>query len=682
MSFINLTHRNLHQHKANNHKAIPFKNNESTQNIPTNNTQDVTSKETSPLPDVASETIKKLILAASMANCSLDQYLKMTVPILRTKEVAGVKPENSVTAKVGNCLVTSLIDGGQIFSKVQDYIQKAEKSIQVEMFEFQNKDVDGHLWPTSGAEYLPGSAEQQSLLKLLIHKKQQSEKEGHPIKIQVILDAHKWYQDGLGNHKRHYNNLDMIKTLKENGIDVVPYPRAVQGGANLQHVKMLAVDGKKAILGGMNWGNHSTANHDACIAIETAPDKKNSEVDNIINEIFNKDWKFAWNRLENTKLIPGPLTEEDKENYSGPKRKILPENVDYNQKLATLFDNPHDKHRFSNNDLEILEVNPLNNPKIKVLVNSSREYSLIGEEGKESVGNLIKEKLETATSMKAELFVLSHKEIVQKIIERHKESQTPGGRPFKAEILLHPGILNDFPYCRMAESLLKEAGVPIRCYNVNDEISQRLHAKWAIFDNKDVVIGSANWSAAGLENNIEKGKRKDYPLTNDLINEEVSDYSEDVKFLEERLIEAEPNNNSFGFDGELNLETLKANNTALNAKLNSLKKGKSELPSKVPLNNGETVPKSTYLKYLKDLSGYYETITELTSKKNEYRRGNHECAVAFESTEIANTFLRQFDKDWEYSSPEDEKKPGKLSFTGHTLNKFAKAKEPSFSKLV
>ncbi|MEI7473804.1 MAG: phospholipase D-like domain-containing protein [bacterium] len=684
LNLINLTHRGLesNKNKVKNHNILTFtKYTNNNQSLPKIDNS-IDNEETVSLPGIKKETASKLILAANMAHCSLDEYLRMTVPILRTKNVSGVKPENSITAKVGNCLVTSLIDGGQIFNKVQDYIQNAEKSIQIEMFEFQNKNIDGDIWPTSGAEYLPGSQEQQNILNLLIHKKKESEKKGKPLNIQVILDSHKWYQDGLGNHKRHYNNLKMIHYLKENGIDVVPYPRAVQGGTTLQHVKMLAVDGNKVILGGMNWGNHSTANHDACVAIETAPDKTNSEVDNIIDEVFNKDWKFAWQRLGHTRLIPGPLTEEEKQYYSGPKRKILAENVAYNENIAKLFDNPIDKTRYENNELNLVKVNPVKNPKIGVLVNSPREYSFIGEEGKESIGNHIKERLNTASSIKAELFVLSHKEIVQKIIERHKEAQTPGGRPFKAEILLHPGILDDFPYCRMAESLLKEAGVPIRTYKTNDEIKQRLHAKWAVFDNKEVVIGSANWSAAGLENNLDKGKRNDYPLTNDLINEEISDYSEDIKFLEERVIGEKP---SFIFDGELDFETFKDNNVTLSCTAYRIKSGKLELSDKVALKNGDYVPKNTYMKYIKELSGYYKTIFELTSKKNEYRRGNHECAVVFDSPEIANTFIRQFDKDWEYSIPETEKhidNAEQIAFKGNLLHKFAKTKEPTFNKLI
>lgn len=670
--------------KSKNRSLIPFQKNveKNTQSLP-KVSYPLKSGSTTSLPDLRIETASKIINAANSAHCSIDDYLKLYLPILRinTKNIGGVEPENSVTAKVGNCLVTSLIDGGQIFKKTQEYIEKAEKSIQVEMFEFQNNRIDGDLWPFHGAEVLPGSQEQQNLLDLLINKKKQSEKDGKPINIQVILDVHKWYQDGNGNYKRHYNNLKMIKYLKENGIDVVPYPRAAQGGASLQHVKMLAVDGKKVILGGMNWGNHSTANHDACIAIETSPDKQNSEVDNIINDIFNKDWKFAWQRLGKTSLIKGPLNEEEQKEHSGLRKKILAENVDYFENLSGLFDTPEIKNRYEKGELNIVDVHPMTNPKLKVLVNSSREYSLIGEKGEESIGNYIKQRLDNATSLRAELFVLSHKEIVQKIIERFNESKEPNGRPFDVEILIHPGILNDFPYCRMAESLLKEAGVPIRSYNVNQDLSQRLHAKWAVFDNKELIIGSANWSAAGLENNVAKGKRDDYELTNDLIDEDIAEYMEDVKNLESKLFEGK---STFNLDGEVDFNVLKDRVKSLNSKLKDIKTGELFIQPSLTLQNGEITTKNEYIKNLKQLFGLYKTIQELENKKNEYRRGNHECAVALESPEIANTFLRQFDKDWEHSDIQGKKssEQKEISFAGGILKKFVYSKEPLFNKLV
>jgi len=232
------------------------------------------------LPGVPLNLAIKIIESSNKSGKTVGDYLGDYLKHL-TLKFDTVVPEPSITAKVGKTKVTTLIDAEQIFDKTAEYIKSAKKSIQIEMFEFQNLKIDGDIWPSKGAETIPGWERQQELLNMLVEKK----KADPSLNIQVILDVHKWYQDGHGLYKRHYANMKMIRYLKENGIDVVPYPRPKQGGTVLQHTKFLAVDGKKVIIGGMNWGNHSAVNHDACVAIETDSKYQNSEVDNIIEEI-------------------------------------------------------------------------------------------------------------------------------------------------------------------------------------------------------------------------------------------------------------------------------------------------------------------------------------------------------------------------------------------------------------
>ncbi|EKE04181.1 MAG: hypothetical protein ACD_20C00098G0009 [uncultured bacterium] len=530
----------------------------------------------------------------------------------------GVSPEASVSANVGKTTVTSLIDADQIYGKALDYINNAQKSIQIEMFEFQNLKVDGHIWPSAGAETVAGWEKQQAILDALIQKK----KENPDLNVQVILDSHKWYQDGFDHQLKHYNNMRMIKYLKDNNIDVVPYPRRYQGGGSLQHVKFLAVDSNKVILGGENWGNHSAANHDACVAIKTQPQHEHSEVDNLIDEIFNKDWKFAWQRLGVTNLAP----EEDKINTN--PADVPPESLEYMVVAGNVFQDPKYKNRYQNGELNLPEVKPISDPAIKILTNSPKEYEEISEQGSESIGTYIKERLNTAQSLKAELFVLSHKEIVNKIIERHKEAQN-GGRPFDVQILMHPGIVDDFPYCRKTKHALEKAGIPVQMYKVDEDINQKLHAKWAIFDNKELLIGSANWSAAGLETNLASGKRDDYPLTDATINEEIYKYKPQIDNLEK----------SFGL-ASLFGEKQEINDSELKIRINSFKEF---LKNKPPETTPETINNT------RKLIAFYKVLKDYNTQKSQYRRGNHECAISISNEEIAKTFLRQFDKDWEYS---------------------------------
>ena len=469
------------------------------------------------------EVCKKYINAANSLNLSTADYLKMYMPHLFWDPK--ISPEKSVTDIVGKTKIQTLIDGEQIFNKTLDYINDAKNSIQIEMFEFQNLLIDGDRWPTNGAEVVPGFEQQQKILSTLIDKKRKNPN----LNIQVILDAHKWYMDGHGKKERHYNNLKMIKFLKDNGIDVVPYPRAIQQGAVLQHTKLLAVDGKKIIIGGMNWGTHSSANHDACVAIETLPKENNSEVDNIIEEFFNKDWQFAWQRLGETELVSGPLTVEEQKQYNGINQEIKLENVEYMKLVGTLYNNPTDRMRYKENRLNLIKTQPIDNPQIKILSTKPKELAYIGESGRETTRDYLKERINNASKLRAELFVLSDKELIQKIIKRHKENS------LDVQIIVHPEILEEFPYCKKAYNHLVKNNVPVRLFDYDERVNQRMHCKWAIFDDKEVLIGSTNWSSVGLNSNLSKGMRSDYEMYTDEINKEIRGYLSELKTFEKSL---------------------------------------------------------------------------------------------------------------------------------------------------
>lgn len=583
------------------------------------------------LPDVSFPLAKKIIDSSNKLGVSVNDFLGQYLKHLTF--VPKVLPEPSKTAQVGRTQVTTLIDGGQIFDKTIEYIKSAEKSIQVEMFEFQNLKVDGHKWPSNGAEVVPGFEEQQSILQMLVKKK----KENPDLKIQVILDAHKWYINGNNEKDRHYNNQDMIKYLKDNGIDVVPYPRAAQGGAALQHVKMLAVDGKKLIIGGMNWGTHSCANHDACVAVETLPKYQNSEVDNIIEEIFNTDWKFAWQRLGQTKIIPGPLNEAEQDLYTGLKKEIKKENVDYMNIVGKIFDTPEHKNRYDKDDLsklDLIPTNPVTNPQIKVLATKPSELRYVDSEGKETTRKYLINKMQTADKVRGELFVLSDKELIQTIVQRHKKGE------LDAKFIVSSDILEEFPYCRKAYNELVQNGVEVRLYNFDEKINQRMHAKWAVFDDKEVVIGSTNWSAMGLNQNLNQGMREDYELYAAKIDEEIKEHVQKVKEFEKEV--GIPPIANKGYD----YKEVLARRKLFKHVINDLNKtGASQIQLKGKNYNFTDEQKST----LCTIQGYYKIIKDRHNAKEKYKRGNNECAIAFEKPVLAGVFVRQFEKDWKHS---------------------------------
>lgn len=560
------------------------------------------------------------------------------------------EPVASKSAVVGNSRVSTLIDGEQYFKKAIDTVKNAKSSILLEMFEFQNLSVDGNYWAKNGATNTPGAKEQQQLLWEIVKKKE----ENPDMKIQIILDSHKWYIDGKGNRVKHYGNQDMIRFLKEKGIDVVPYPRAAQQGSNLQHKKLLVVDNKTALLGGMNWGTHSAANHDMNVVIERLAKKKNSEVDNIVNEIFIPDWKFSWERLGETRLIAGPLSEEEQSNYSGINKEIKQENVQYNELLKEFYDTPEAKNRYRENRLDLVNTNPVENSKIKILQTRPNELENIGEKGLETTREFVMEKLNTAKKLRAYSFVLTDKEFIETLSRRYNAGE------LDAEIIVED---HSFPYCRSALEKLMESGVPVRIYNSNQNTNQRMHAKCLVFDDKTVVIGSTNLSGQGLTQNLDRGFRDDYEYTVSTIDEKILETLSNVKERETKL-QLEP----------MNWTGSKEDYEKLKTRQNEIKKAYTKLKNNGKVNfelDGKTynfekdirhvtVDGKQYdfkendgkdaLAELRTIIGYYNIIKIQHNSKPKYKRGNNELMVAFDSPSLAkNVFEKMFKADWAFS---------------------------------
>ncbi len=589
------------------------------------------------LDDISFAVAKKIAENANKLGISRTDYLIQNIRSLAY--IPQVMPEPSKTAIVGKTNVTTLIDGEQIFDKAVEYIKSAKNSIQIEMFEFQHPSIDGKKWPSNGAEVVSGFEEHNSLLPMIIKKK----RENPDLKVQIILDAHKWYMDGSGSPIRHYNNQDMIRYLKTNGIDVVPYPRPAQSGAALQHVKLVAVDGKKLIIGGMNWGTHSAANHDACVAIETREGNKNSEVDNILTEIFNKDWAFSWQRLGKTKIVAGPLTEDEQPFYKGLNKEIKQENVDYMKIVGELYDNEKDKNRYDEKDLSKLDIikrSPVENPAIKVLSTKPRELAYIGESGSESIRQYVMDKVKTANKLRAELFVLSDKEIIQTIIDRVHKGE------LDAKIIVDPSIIEEFPYCNTAYQKLVENNIDVRQYKTDTNITQRMHGKWAVFDDKELLIGSANWSAMAMNQNLKKGQREDYEKYTELINKEIVGYMKTVESYE-KAVGIPPL-----IRKKLDYKEVMLRRKKIKKAVNEINEtGRASIRLQDKIYDFSVKNRSD----LNTIKGYYKIIIDRNNAKEKYKRGNNEAAIAFEKPVLARVFLKQFEKDWKHSESEYEK---------------------------
>jgi phosphatidylserine/phosphatidylglycerophosphate/cardiolipin synthase-like enzyme len=91
------------------------------------------------------------------------------------------------------------------------------------------------------------------------------------------------------------------RILEARGLAVRAYP-VDDSRHQIDHVKLL-ISGGKAVVGGMNWGRHSSANHD--YAFETA----RSDVVLRLRAIFEQDWSLAGGHPAPLSASPGPVAQ-------------------------------------------------------------------------------------------------------------------------------------------------------------------------------------------------------------------------------------------------------------------------------------------------------------------------------------------------------------------------------------
>lgn len=307
--------------------------------------------------------------------------------------------------------VTPLFDPGvtprnskdEIFKQVKLAIDAARHSVQLEMFGFGLMDI---------AEALVGARERD-------------------LPVQVVIDP--------VNEDWEAEKGPIIDYLREHDVDVRLYPVEQAEGRfpQIQHAKMLIVDGEKAIIGGMNWGSHSPLNRDADVMVEgPAVDK--------MEALFGKDYLKSGGKRKD--LIPIEETPEHPEGKSAVS-------------LVSTSADPKDR-------------------------------SMVA-----ALGRAIRT---SQKSIHAELFVLSDWKLVKGLVEAKE-------RGCDVKILLHPLEIDGNRINEKACKQLREAGVEVLWYPINQKTGGKLHAKVGIFDGEEVIVGSANWSGAGMTYNREAG---------------------------------------------------------------------------------------------------------------------------------------------------------------------------------
>ncbi len=292
----------------------------------------------------------------------------------------------------------------EIFRQVKLGIDAARSSIQLEMFGFGQMDI---------AEALVGAKDRG-------------------VKVQVVLDPVNKELDWEQEKKV------CADYLKKNGVDVKWYP-VQQGGEGknkfdqINHVKMMIMDGDRAIIGGMNWGSHSPMNHDVDVLVE-------GPIVDKMEALFGKDYLKSGGKEKD--LIPIAKTPEQGESYVS---------------LLTTSDDPKDR-------------------SVKAALHRAIK--------------------DARKSIQVEMFVMSDWSVTKALCEAAE-------RGVKVQVLLNPFEIEGKKLNEAGAAKLKAAGGEVKWYPLDEKTGRKLHAKMGIFDGEEVILGSANWSGAGLTYNRE-----------------------------------------------------------------------------------------------------------------------------------------------------------------------------------
>lgn len=172
----------------------------------------------------------------------------------------------------GNAVIPLETGGGkdEIVPKITEMVSGAKTAVQVQMFRLShNKIVD-----------------------VLADQARKG------VKVQVLLDP------SIGYNKRDIEKrTQMHDFLRSAGVEILKYPINKPAG-KIDHVKMLIVDGKSLLIGGMNWDKHSPENKDFGVVIK-GPGVADAQ------DVFNHDWKISGGKTVEGLKAPGPQKDGD-----------------------------------------------------------------------------------------------------------------------------------------------------------------------------------------------------------------------------------------------------------------------------------------------------------------------------------------------------------------------------------
>lgn len=248
-----------------------------------------------------------------------------------------------------NNLVTPWLGGDAATQGVIEQLKSAQSSIQVEMYRIGN----------------------QNILDALKEKAQSG-----TVKVQVLLDPTPGYDAG---DTKDQNRIRA--ELKAAGVEVINYPIDKKG--KIDHVKLLIVDGKRGVIGGLNWDRHSHANLDMNVLVQ-------GEAVQDMSDRFAHDWKFAGggetakaapvspNDAKGDAEIRVVTTEEDSEAI----RAVLMENINKAQKSIRMV-------AFALADKQVIDgliaAKKDRKVDVKILLDPNKPVSWVNEKSKKQL---------------------------------------------------------------------------------------------------------------------------------------------------------------------------------------------------------------------------------------------------------------------------------------------------------
>ncbi len=328
---------------------------------------------------------------------------------------------------------TPFFNQDAIFPAAKRLIQAAQSDVQIDMF-------------------FMGGKIGEEIASLLIAKKRAG------LDVRLLHDPGLGYKDAIKSTVR-----PVMDILKKGGIEVLPYPVGkLKGIAPIKadHNKTLIVDGKIAMVGGMNFADVNAPNHDLMVQFG-GPSAL------YMKAVFMRNWTLAGGKA--TEVSIDQVPDDPADSDSAPAPSTEEESVTVTNSGPFGFPT---------------------RPQIATLIDNAKKRIWL------------------------EMYILADDDICDRLVAAAR-------RGVEVRVITDP---NKFAFAvniggmPNLGAIRKFRGTPVQIQFYNTAPDQQMHAKMCLFDDDKVAVGSTNWTQAGFDSNSEttliiKSKRLASQLT-------------------------------------------------------------------------------------------------------------------------------------------------------------------------